>query len=42
VAENAAAGRLAVAHEVVPLADVGAAWRRQASGDAGVRLVLTP
>jgi NADPH:quinone reductase-like Zn-dependent oxidoreductase len=42
VAENAGAGRLAVAHEVVPLADVGAAWRRQASGDAGVRLVLTP
>jgi NADPH:quinone reductase-like Zn-dependent oxidoreductase len=42
VAANAAAGRLAVAHEVVPLADVGAAWRRQASGDAGVRLVLTP
>jgi NADPH:quinone reductase-like Zn-dependent oxidoreductase len=42
VAENAAAGRLAVAHEVVPLADVGAAWRRQVSGDAGVRLVLTP
>jgi hypothetical protein len=27
---------------VVPLADVGEAWRRQASGDAGVRLVLTP
>jgi NADPH:quinone reductase-like Zn-dependent oxidoreductase len=42
VAENAAAGRLAVAHEVVPLADVGEAWRRQASGEAGVRLVLTP
>jgi NADPH:quinone reductase-like Zn-dependent oxidoreductase len=42
VAEHAAAGRLAVAHELVPLADVADAWRRQASGDAGVRLVLTP
>jgi NADPH:quinone reductase-like Zn-dependent oxidoreductase len=39
---HAAAGRLTVAHEVVPLSDVGAAWRRQASGQAGVRLVLTP
>jgi NADPH:quinone reductase-like Zn-dependent oxidoreductase len=42
VAEHAAAGRLAVAHELVPLADVAGAWRRQASGDTGVRLVLTP
>jgi NADPH:quinone reductase-like Zn-dependent oxidoreductase len=42
VLPHAAAGRLAVAHEVVPLADVAAAWRRQATGDAGVRLVLTP
>jgi NADPH:quinone reductase-like Zn-dependent oxidoreductase len=42
VAEHAAAGRIAVAHEVLPLADAGAAWRRQAAGDAGVRLVLTP
>ena len=32
VAEHAAAGRLAVAHEVVPLADVADAWRRQADG----------
>jgi NADPH:quinone reductase-like Zn-dependent oxidoreductase len=39
---HAAAGRLAVAHEVVPLSDVADAWRRQASGQAGVRLVLTP
>jgi len=39
---HAAAGRLAVAHEVLPLAEVAAAWRRQASGQAGVRLVLTP
>jgi NADPH:quinone reductase-like Zn-dependent oxidoreductase len=42
VAEHAAAGHLAVAHELVPLAAVTDAWRRQASGDAGVRLVLTP
>jgi NADPH:quinone reductase-like Zn-dependent oxidoreductase len=39
---HAAAGRLAVGHEVVPLTDVGDAWRRQASGQAGVRLVVTP
>jgi NADPH:quinone reductase-like Zn-dependent oxidoreductase len=42
VAEHAAAGRLEVAHEVVALADVAEAWRRQAAGEAGVRLVLTP
>ncbi len=42
VAEHAAAGRLAVAHEQVPLADVTKAWRRQVSGEADVRLVLTP
>lgn len=42
VAAHAAAGRLAVAHEQVPLADVADAWRRQATGDPGVRLVLTP
>jgi NADPH:quinone reductase-like Zn-dependent oxidoreductase len=42
VAGHAAAGRLAVAHEVLPLAQVTDAWRRQASGQAGVRLVLTP
>ncbi len=40
--EHAAAGRLAVAHEVLPLTDVDHAWRRQAAGKAGVRLVLTP
>ena len=39
---HAAAGRLAVAHEVLPLAEAAAAWRRQATGDAGARLVLTP
>jgi hypothetical protein len=42
VAEHAAAGRLAVAHELVPLAEVADAWRRQASGGSGVRLVFTP
>jgi NADPH:quinone reductase-like Zn-dependent oxidoreductase len=42
VAGHAASGRLAVAHEVVPLSEVADAWRRQASGQAGVRLVLTP
>jgi NADPH:quinone reductase-like Zn-dependent oxidoreductase len=42
VVEHAAAGRLAVAHEVLPLAQVDEAWRRQAAGTAGVRLVLTP
>jgi NADPH:quinone reductase-like Zn-dependent oxidoreductase len=39
---HAAAGRLAVAHEVLPLAEAAAAWRRQATGQAGGRLVLTP
>jgi NADPH:quinone reductase-like Zn-dependent oxidoreductase len=42
VAEHAAAGRMAVAHTRVPLADAGDAWARQASGAAGVRLVLEP
>lgn len=42
VAGHAADGRLAVAHEVVPLADVADAWVRQSSGQAGARLVLTP
>jgi NADPH:quinone reductase-like Zn-dependent oxidoreductase len=39
---HAAAGRLHLAHEVLPLAEAADAWRRQASGEAGVRLVLTP
>lgn len=38
----AATGRVSVAHETVPLADVAAAWARQAAGDAGVRLVVVP
>jgi hypothetical protein len=42
VFRHAAAGRLAVAHEEVPLAGAPATWRRQATGEAGVRLVLTP
>jgi NADPH:quinone reductase-like Zn-dependent oxidoreductase len=42
VAEHAAAGRMAVAHEVLPLAEAATAWERQATGDVGVRLVLTP
>jgi NADPH:quinone reductase-like Zn-dependent oxidoreductase len=42
VAEHAAAGRLAVAYEEVPLAGVADAWRRQSGGGAGVRLVLAP
>jgi NADPH:quinone reductase-like Zn-dependent oxidoreductase len=42
VFRHAADGRLAVAHEVVPLSEVEQAWRRQAGGRAGMRLVLTP
>jgi NADPH:quinone reductase-like Zn-dependent oxidoreductase len=42
VVEHAAAGRLAVAHEAVPLSEAAASWRRQAAGEVGVRLVLTP
>jgi NADPH:quinone reductase-like Zn-dependent oxidoreductase len=42
VIEHAAAGRLGVAHEALPLTDTEDAWRRQAGGRAGVRLVLTP
>jgi NADPH:quinone reductase-like Zn-dependent oxidoreductase len=42
VAGHAAAGRLAVAHEVLPLARIDEAWRRQASGQAGVRLIMRP
>jgi NADPH:quinone reductase-like Zn-dependent oxidoreductase len=42
VFRHAATGRLAVAAEQLPLADAPAAWRRQATGQAGVRLVLTP
>ncbi|RYU13356.1 zinc-binding dehydrogenase [Nocardioides iriomotensis] len=37
---HAAAGRLHVDHEVVPLDDVAAAWGRQAAGQAPVRIVV--
>lgn len=42
VAGHAAAGDLAVAHEVLPLADVADAWRRQGDGTISGRLVLVP
>ena len=42
VAEEVIAGRLAVAHETVPLADIAAAWGRQAEGVAAGRIVLVP
>ncbi|MFG1687931.1 hypothetical protein ACGFNP_47830 [Nonomuraea sp. NPDC049269] len=41
IAEQAALGRLAVAHEVVPLESAGEAWQRQAAGTAGGRIVLS-
>lgn len=40
VAGHAAAGRLAVDHEVVPFAGVAEAWSRQAAGTATRRIVL--
>jgi NADPH:quinone reductase-like Zn-dependent oxidoreductase len=42
VFRHAAAGALSVAHEEIPLPDAAAAWRRQAAGESGVRLVVTP
>jgi NADPH2:quinone reductase len=42
VAEHAAAGRLTVEHEAVPLRDAPAAWTAQASGAAASRLILVP
>lgn len=42
IAGHAAAGRLAVAHEVHPLSDVAEVWQRQASDGGGVRFVLRP
>jgi NADPH:quinone reductase len=42
IAMESAAGRLSVAHETVALADAGAAWQRQASGEASGRIVLVP
>lgn len=40
VAEQSAAGRLAVAHEVLPLAQAADAWTRQAAGRADGRIIL--
>jgi NADPH:quinone reductase-like Zn-dependent oxidoreductase len=42
VAAESVAGRLAVAHETVPLADAASAWQRQAGGAAAGRIVLVP
>jgi NADPH:quinone reductase-like Zn-dependent oxidoreductase len=42
IAEQAARGALSVAHEVVPLGRVGAAWQRQSAGQASGRIVLVP
>lgn len=42
MAEHAAAGRLTVAIEPIPLAEVAAAWERQRSGARGRKLVLVP
>ncbi|WP_329000423.1 zinc-binding alcohol dehydrogenase family protein [Kribbella sp. NBC_00709] len=41
VLQHAAFGAIAVAHETVTLADVAAAWKRQAAGDTTGRVVLT-
>jgi NADPH:quinone reductase-like Zn-dependent oxidoreductase len=40
VAGFAAEGRLTVAHELAPFADVAEAWTRQATGDTNGRIVL--
>jgi len=42
IASHAAAGRLRVAHETVPLAESSRAWTRQAEGQAAGRIVLVP
>lgn len=42
IAHLAARGALAVDHEVVPLADVADAWRRQSEGATRGRVVLVP
>jgi NADPH2:quinone reductase len=42
LAEHAAAGRIAVDVERVPLADVAGAWERQRAGTHGRKLVLVP
>jgi NADPH2:quinone reductase len=35
------AGRIRVATERYPLAEIGTAWRRQASGSPGAKLVVS-
>jgi NADPH:quinone reductase-like Zn-dependent oxidoreductase len=42
VFRHAAAGRIGVVSEHLPLSEVTAAWQRQAAGQASARLVLTP
>jgi NADPH:quinone reductase-like Zn-dependent oxidoreductase len=42
ICRHASAGDLTVAHRVHPLSQVEEIWRRQASGEADGRLVLTP
>lgn len=42
VLRHAAAGQVSVAAESVPISAAEQAWRRQAAGTGGVRLVLTP
>jgi NADPH:quinone reductase-like Zn-dependent oxidoreductase len=42
VLRHAAAGQISVAAETLPIAEAEQAWRRQAAGSGGVRLVLTP
>ncbi|MBC6462178.1 zinc-binding dehydrogenase, partial [Actinomadura sp. HBU206391] len=42
IAEQAALGRLAVAHETMSLDEAEAAWRRQSDGASAGRIVLTP
>ncbi len=42
VLRHASAGRIGVASETLPIAEAEQAWRRQAAGTGGVRLVLTP
>ena len=42
VLRHAADGRISVASETLPIAEAEHAWRRQAAGTGGVRLVLVP
>jgi NADPH:quinone reductase-like Zn-dependent oxidoreductase len=42
VVDHAAEGRLGVVHDVQPLSEVEAAWRRQREGETAVRVVLAP